>query len=118
MEDFSNEFCQMQLYERFVVLTVNENVNFTLEKASVVRNKLSSYYESADFLMISYRKHKHKVSPEIYKQGLLPNMKGLAVVSSNDEERDQAIIEQPLYEKSFVFFSCLEDAKSWAKGYF
>ncbi len=118
MKHFSNEFCQMQLYDQFVVLTINENVEFTLEKASIIRDKLLQYYKSKNFVLISHRKHKHNVYPEIYKQGQLNNMKGLAVVSSHDEERDKAIIEQPLYGKSFVFFSCLEDAKSWAKGYF
>ncbi len=118
MEHFSNEFCQMELFDQFVVLTVNENVNFTLEKATELRDKLRAHYRSKDFLMISHRKFKHKISKEVYKHGHLPNMKGLAVVSSDNQERDQAIIEQPLYEKSFVFFSCLDEAKSWAEAYF
>ncbi len=118
MKHFSNEFCQMQLYDQFVVLTLNENVDFTLDKASIIRDKLREHYKSKDFLMISHRKHTIHVAPDIYKQGQLSNMKGLAIVSSNDSERDQAIIEQQLYGKSFAFFNCLEEAKSWAEGYF
>ncbi len=118
MEHFSNEFCQMELYDQFVVLTINENESLTLDKASVIRDKLRSHYKSKDFLMISYRKYKHNISNKIYKQGQLPNMKGLAVVSSDDRERDKAVIEQSLYGKTFVFFSCIEEAKSWAEGYF
>ncbi len=118
MEHFSNEFCQMQLYDRFVILVINENVTLTLEKASKVRQKLREYYKSQDFLMISHRKYDHDVSPEVYKQGQLDNMKGLAIVSNSEKERDRAISEQPLYDRSFVFFTCLEEAKSWAEGYF
>jgi len=118
MEHFSNAFCQMQLYERFVILVMNENITLTLEKAFKVRQKLREYYKSKDFLMISYRKYNHNVSPEVYKQGQLDNMKGLAIVSNDEKQRDKAISEQPLYDRSFVFFNRLEEAKSWAEGYF
>ncbi|WP_438423298.1 hypothetical protein [Aquimarina macrocephali] len=118
MEHFSNEFCKIDLYDQYVILTINENVNFTLNKASILRDKLRKHYETEGFVMISHRKFEHKVSPEIYKQGLLNNMRGLAIVSSNDKERDKAIMEQPLYGKSFAFFNTLEEAKSWAKSFF
>ncbi len=118
MQHFSNEFCQIEFYDQFVVLVINENVNLTLEKASEIRNKLREHYKSKDFLMITHRKFKHHVSQEVYKQGQLPNMKGLAIVSNDLEERDKAITEQPLYGRSFAFFKDLEEAKSWAEGYF
>ncbi len=118
MKHFSNEFCEMQLYDQFVILTINENIDLTLERATVIRDTLSKFYKSKDFIMISYRKHKHNVSPEIYRQGQLSNMKGLAIVSESNEERGKAEIEQSMYGKSFAFFSCLEEAKSWAEGYF
>ncbi|GAA4278970.1 hypothetical protein GCM10022259_36950 [Aquimarina mytili] len=108
----------MQLYDQFVILTINENVNFTLDKASIIRDQLRKYYKSKDFLMISHRKHNINVTPDIYKQGQLSNMRGLAIVSDNSEERDKAIIEQQLYGRSFAFFNTLEDAKSWAEAYF
>ncbi|EZH75277.1 hypothetical protein ATO12_00435 [Aquimarina atlantica] len=118
MEHFSNEFCQIDLYDQYAILTINENVEFSLGRASILRDKLKKHYESKSFIMISHRKFEHKVSPEIYKQGVLDNMKGLAIVSSSDKERDKAILEQPLYGKSFAFFSTLEEAKAWAKSFF
>ncbi|PKV50949.1 hypothetical protein ATE84_3018 [Aquimarina sp. MAR_2010_214] len=118
MEHFINDFCQIELYDQYAILTINENVDFTINKASILRNKLRQHYEAKDFIMISHRKFEHKVSPDIYKQGLLNNMIGLAIVSSNDKERDKATIEQPLYGKSFAFFNTLEEAKSWAKSFF
>ena len=118
MNHFSNEFCQMELYDRYVVLTINENVDLTLDKASILRDKLKEHYKSKDFVLISHRKYKHHVSADIYKYGQLTNMKGLAIVSGDNEERERAVIEQQLYGKSFTFFCNLEDAKSWAEGYF
>ncbi|GGX15949.1 hypothetical protein [Aquimarina muelleri] len=118
MEHFTNEFCEIELHDKYSILTINENIDFTLNKASIIREKLRSYYKSKDFIMISYRKHQHKVSAEVYKKGQLENMKGLAIVSNNNKEREKAIIEQPLYDKSFTFFSTIEEAKSWAKSFF
>ncbi|MBQ4822571.1 hypothetical protein [Aquimarina sp. MMG016] len=118
MDVYSNEFCQMELHDRFVIVTMNENVNLTLTEATILRDKLKKYYNSNHFVMISHRKYKHKVCDQVYKQGQLPNMKGLAIVSSDDKERDRAMIEQQLYGKSFTFFEDLEEAKSWAEGYF
>ena len=118
MKHFSNEFCQMELHDQFVILTINENVDLTLDRASIIRDKLREHYKAQDFLMISYRKFKHNVSTDIYKQGQLSNMKGLAIVSEDDEVRNKAIMEQELYGKSFVFFSCVDEAISWAEAYF
>ncbi len=118
MEHFSNEFCQIALYDQFAILTLNENINLTLEKASIIRNKLREHFKSKDFLMINYRKHKNEISTEVYERGQLSNMKGLAIVSDDNEERNKAFTEQHLYDKSFVFFSTIEEAKSWAENYF
>jgi len=104
MKHFSNEFCQMQ--------------NFTLEKASVIREQLSNHFKSKDFVLISNRDKEHTVSPEVYKQGQLDNMKGLAIVSHNVSERNRAINEQSLYKNSFVFFTNLDEAISWAETFF
>lgn len=118
MEHFSNDFFQVDLYDQYAILTIHENVDFSLNRASILRDKLKKHYESKGFIMISHRKFEHKTSPEIYKQGVLDNMKGLAIVSSKTKERDKAILEQPLFGKSFAFFSTLEEAKAWAKSFF
>ncbi len=118
MEHFSNEFCELELYDHYVVLTINENIDFTLDKASIIRGKLRKHYKSNHFIMISNRKFNHNVSSDIYKQGQLSNMKGIAIVSNNCEERNKALKEQPLYGKSFTFFDSLEEAKSWAETFF
>ncbi|MEW7277136.1 hypothetical protein ABW636_00905 [Aquimarina sp. 2201CG1-2-11] len=118
MKHFSNEFCELELFEHYVVVTIQENVNFTLEKATVIRDKLRKYYKSKHFILISNRKFNHTVSYDIYKHGALSNMKGIAIVSTNCEERNKALKEQPLYGKSFTFFDSVEDAKSWAETFF
>ena len=118
MKHFSNEFCELELFEHYAVVTIQENVSFTLQKANIIRDRLRKYYKSKHFILISNRKFNHTVSVDIYKQGALPNMKGIAIVSTNCEERDKALKEQLLYGKSFTFFDSVEEAKSWAETFF
>ncbi|KAA1244745.1 hypothetical protein [Aquimarina sp. RZ0] len=119
MELYNNDFCTMELYDRFVIITNKEGTILTLEKANTIRKKLKNYYGNQSFLMISIRKEANKVLEEVYKQGQLSNMKGIAIVSANNnKERDKAIAEQKLFDKSFVFFDTIDEAKSWAESYF
>lgn len=118
MELFTNDFCNLEMHSKYVVLTINENTNFTLDKATIVRERLIKYYKSSDFVLISYRKFKHNISLEIFEKGQLANMKGLAIVSDKAEEKDIALLQQERFGKSFAFFDCLEEAKNWAEDYF
>ncbi|SEK34176.1 hypothetical protein SAMN04487910_0298 [Aquimarina amphilecti] len=118
MQLHTTDFCSIELFENYVIITVNEGVNLTLDKANIIRKKLRSYYKDQKFLLISNRENNHEVSDDIYKQGQLSNMKAIAIVSKKKTERDKAIIEQKLFDKSFAFFENLEEAKSWAQSYF
>ncbi len=118
MELFTNDFCNLELYDRFVIVTVSKDILFTLDKANIIRKKLSSHFKNRNFVLISNRKNNHIISEDVYKEGLLSNMKGLAIVSSEKTERDRATIEQKLFDKSFVFFETIDEAKSWAEAYF
>ena len=118
MELFTNDFCNLEMHSRYVVLTLNENTNFTLDKATIVRERLSKHYKSSNFVLISYRKFKHNISLDIFEKGQLTNMKGLAVVSTKAEEKNIALLHQERFGKSFAFFDSLEEAKTWAQDYF
>ena len=114
----STEFYEMQLHDAYAILIILENQQFTLAKANQIRKELVDFYGKKNFVLINYRKHPHYTSEEIYKQGQLQNMKGLAIVSELKTGRDKALIEQKLYDKSFTFFSNLDEAISWAQNYF
>ncbi len=112
------KFYELEFYNSFVIVTIFKNVLLTLDKANIVREEIKSYYKSKDFILITNRKFRHKVTREVFQQGYPSNMKGLAVVSKEKTERDIAFIQQKLYNKSFAFFTCLEEAKSWVEGHF
>ncbi|WP_344925951.1 hypothetical protein [Aquimarina addita] len=118
MNLYKNEFCKMEFYTKFVIITFIEDFILTLSLANQIREKLCSYYGDENFIMINNRVHPLEISKEVYKHGQLANMKGLAFVSKQKTERDKALIEQRMFDKSFAFFEDLENAKSWANSYF
>ena len=118
MVEVKTDFCKIEFYNRYVIVTFNENIFVNLPKAQEVRNKFREYYGNKDFVLITNRKYQHQVAEEVYEQGQLKNMKGLAIVSDKRTERDKAMSEQKLFDKSFVFFNTLEEAISWADTYF
>lgn len=112
------KFYELECYNSFVIVTIYEDVHLTLDKANIVREEIRAYYKSKKFIMITNRKFHHEIDNEVFQQGQLTNMKGLAIVSKEKTERDIALIQQKLYDKSFAFFNTLDEAKSWAEGYF
>lgn len=47
----------------------------------------------------------------------MKKVKALAIVSSNFQEREKAILEQLQFENSFAFFDNLEDATEWSQSF-
>ena len=112
------DFCDIELYHSYVIITIHKDIDLCLTRASVIRELLQNHFGQTPFVMISNREYKHTVQPEVYRKGQLKNMKGLAIVSTQKTERDQALIDQKMFDKSFAFFHDMETAKSWASDYF
>ncbi len=112
------DFCELDLYPRYAVLRVFENVFFDYSKANILRQKFEEVFKNEDFVLITDRSRAHDIDLAIYKGRRLKNMKGLAVVSPNPLERNRAMEEQALFDHSFAFFEKLDDAMHWASAFF
>ncbi len=114
----TEQFYELEFHDSFVIVTISKDTILTLDKANVIRNRIRLHFKSNDFVMITHRKFKHKVTDKVFAKGQLKNMNGLAIVSQEKTERDAALIQQKLFDKSFAFFTSLDAAKSWAEAYF
>tara|TARA_R100001369_G_scaffold84305_1_gene117123 strand:+ start:4754 stop:5122 length:369 start_codon:yes stop_codon:yes gene_type:complete len=113
-------FCELSIYAKYAILKVFENVFYDLEKATIVNQKIQEFFQNKPFVLITERNFKHEIDLSLYKNKSISitNLKGLAIVSENPEERIRAINEQPLFENSFAFFEKLTDAENWAEAFF
>lgn len=113
-----SDFCELYLYDTYAILRVFENEHLDLKKNDWIREKYSEHFGSKEFVVVADRRFHHTLDLNIYKDGKMKNKKGLAIVSSMEEERERALTEQKLFPHSFTFFNSLEDACSWAKHFF
>ena len=114
----NSDFCELFLYDTYAILRVFENQHLDLEKNDWIRTKYREHFGNKEFVVIADRNFYHTVDLKIYKNGKMRTKKGMAIVSSLEEEKERALVEQKLFPHSFAFFKSLEDARSWAQCFF
>lgn len=114
----ASDFCELFLHENYAILRVFKNQYLDLEKNDWIRKQYKEHFGNREFVVVADRRYHHTLDLDIYKNGKMKTKKGLAIVSSMEEERERALVEQQLFPHSFAFFNSLEDAKSWAKHFF
>lgn len=112
-----SDFCELYLYENYSLLRVFENQHLDLEKNGWIRQQYIEHFGKKPFVVIADRRYVHTIDLDIYKNGKMKNKKGLAIVSTLDDERERAFVEQKLFPHSFAFFDNLENALAWAKSF-
>ncbi|MCT8340229.1 hypothetical protein MG296_09210 [Flavobacteriaceae bacterium TK19130] len=113
---YTSDFYELSAYPQYALLKVFENVFLDEDKVLDIQSKLKEIFSNKPFVLISDRQFKYDIDLSVYKLQL-PNIKGMAVVSADDYHRERAIMEQPLFNNSFAFFSKMEDAVAWASTF-
>jgi len=115
-ETLTFDFCDMTIYDNYLVTVMKEGMNVTPEYHDVLVEIAHMYYSEKPFVYIAHRIHSYSVDPKIYfETSKIKNLKGFAVVSSNYKAKVNAQIEQMFFSKPFEIFTNLEDAIDWAK---
>ncbi len=113
-----SDFCELYLYDTYSLLRVFENQHLDLRKNDWIRENYNQHFGKKEFVVISDRRYRHTIDLDIYKNGKMKNKKGLAIVSTFEEERERALVEQKLFSHSFAFFNNMENARAWAESFF
>ena len=110
------QFCEVEIYNRYMVVTVNEGIHLEPVHNDVLVNLVDTYFKGVEFAYITNRKHSYSVNPSIYlKTSKIENLKGFAIVSRNYNAKSNAEIEKLFLSKPLEIFSDLEDAIEWAE---
>ncbi len=108
------EFCQVQVYEDYVISIMNEGVVVSPEfiiKMSFIAKK---HFKNKDFLYISHRVNSYALNPLAYfKVNEISNLIALAVVSKDPKQKMQSSLEKTFFEKEFRQFDTLKEALEW-----
>ncbi|TJY31884.1 hypothetical protein [Pontimicrobium aquaticum] len=110
-------FCTINVYNSFVISSINEGFHLTPDKNKVLEEIANDYFSNNPFAYISHRKHSYSVDPSIYLQtSKIKNLIGMAVVAEVPLAKGNAQIEKLFLDKPFEIFSSLDDAIKWAKS--
>ncbi|QAA80711.1 hypothetical protein EI546_02750 [Aequorivita sp. H23M31] len=113
-----SDFCELYLYDDYAIVRIFENQHLDIKKNDWIRQQYKDHFGNKEFVVVADRRFPHSIDLDIYKNGKMRNKKGLAIVSTIEEERERAYVEQKLFPYSFALFGSLEDAKSWAQHFF
>ena len=110
------DFCDVYIYDNYMVVTVNTGVNITIEHNSILTEIADSYYKNKAFVYITHRINSYSVDPAIYKEtSKISNLVGFCVVSKNFMAKSTAQIEKLFLNKPFEIFDTLPEAITWAQ---
>ncbi len=116
-ETLTFDFCDMTIYDNYIVAVMKEGVKLTPEYNSVLVEITENYFSDKPFVYITHRVNSYSVDPKIYfETAKIKNLKGFAVVSSNYKAKVNAQIEQMFFNKPFEIFTTLDDAFKWANN--
>ena len=115
-ESLKFDFCDMTIYDNYLVVVVKEGVHIISEHNDVLIQIAETYYPDKPFIYITHRVNSYSVDPKIYHEtAKINNLKGFVVVSSNYQAKVNAQIEQMFFSKPFEIFTNLNEAFDWAE---
>ncbi|SDS62778.1 hypothetical protein SAMN04515667_2605 [Formosa sp. Hel1_31_208] len=110
------DFCEVHLYDNYMVVTVNTGENISLEYHHVLQGIADTHFKDTPFVYITHRINSYSVDPSVYAEtSKIKNLVGFCVVSKNYMAKSAAKIEQLFLDKPFEIFDTLPEAIEWSK---
>ena len=111
------DFCILKFYDNYVISTINEDVDLTIEKSNLMAKIAGDYFGKKPFVYITNRINNYTVDPEVYKRiSKLECLAGFVVVSNSIGSIKNALFEKIFLDKPFQIFNNLDDAILWAEN--
>ncbi|GAB5399417.1 MAG: hypothetical protein Aureis2KO_10020 [Aureisphaera sp.] len=111
------DFATFELYDRFIVSTINEGVVFDLPHLEKLKEIFNTYYPEKPFISIANRKFDYTINPTcLLHSDLFPNLLGIGVVCYTKSALETATFEKKFYKGSLEIFSDMDECMKWAEG--
>ncbi|MGB8706045.1 MAG: hypothetical protein WCD31_13545 [Gillisia sp.] len=112
------EFGKVRLLDRILIAELNEGVLFDVPSNRTLLEIGTEAFNNAPYGYISHRVNSYAVNPMVYLESAnAPNLRAIAVVTTDNLVKQNATIEQQFYKNKSCFgvFATLEEAIDWIK---
>jgi hypothetical protein len=117
LEVLETELGDIYIYDSIIMMEGKENVTMSFRTGIFILLKLINLVKTRPVVYISHRINSYAVDPNDYKYlEMIPNLKGIALVSYSDHGHEAAKFEKRFFKKPFKNFRCLSDAQEWAQN--
>lgn len=107
---------KISIYGQLVIMEGKANVNISIRNGMSILIDVAKAVGFRPVVYISNRINAYSVDPNDYKYlEMIPNLKGIAIVTYNEFSYNTANMEENFVRKPFRVFNNLQAAKSWAK---
>ncbi len=103
----------LECFPNYALFTVHSEI-ISREAAKEVIKCTYDHYKNRKYVLISNRKKSYQVDSSAYKFINPKKIVGIALVSDDDNVKNDAMEKQLLYNGAFGFFATVEDAIDWA----
>ncbi len=111
---YALEFCDLDVYDDYVVSRIHEGITTKPEMLKVFFKLMDIHYKNKPFVYVSHRVHSFSINPAIHAESSkIPNLLGIAVVSSDPMQIEQVKMEKFFFKKDFEIFDTIEKALKW-----
>ncbi len=112
------DFGKVWFKENILIAELNEGILFDVQNNRELLKIAKKTFEDNSYGYISYRSNSYAVNPMVYLESAsTPNLKAIAVVTTDSTCKNNAILERQFYKdsNSFEVFESLDDAVNWVK---
>lgn len=111
---YQNDAADVYLYDKFAVVEVKEGQTLSYANGFTLLVKGLRIIGTKPWIYISNRVNSYSVVPTDYKYlNKVPTLKGLAIVSSEKSELNNAHLEKAFFKKPFKIVDSLNSALAW-----
>ncbi|MEP2937332.1 MAG: hypothetical protein ABJM06_02980 [Gilvibacter sp.] len=114
LDVYESRLGTLYFYQHLVIGEFHEGVNLSYQNAFNILLKSLKYIGTRPIVYISNRVNSYSVQPNDYKYlEKVPNIKGIAIVSSDSSGTSSAMLEAKFVNKNFALFSTIQEAQAW-----
>lgn len=112
------DFGKVWFKEKVLIAELNEGILLDVEQNRKLLEMGRKAFSNEPYGYISYRKNSYAVNPMVYLESAsTTNLRAIAVVTTNDTCRQNAVLEKQFFKNSnsFEVFTNIEEAFNWLK---